>query len=157
MNPFLPVLPFRPTTVLWRALPAAAGLLLAAGAVPAHAVARDAFPGNWLQLTLTRGTGPAAGPRGTLLLCDPPRGHSRAPEACGQLAEAGGDPARLAAAPDAVCSMLYAPVTARASGRWDGRPVEYSRTFGNDCELTAVTGAVFALDEADAQAGAPEV
>ncbi|MFF3942225.1 SSI family serine proteinase inhibitor [Streptomyces phaeofaciens] len=138
-----------PTTAVRRVLPAAAVLLLAAAAVPAHAAARDTFPGNWLQLTVTRGASPSADGRGTLLLCDPPQGHSRAVEACGQLAAVDGDPGGLTAAQDAVCAMVYAPVTARASGRWNGRPVEYSRTFGNACELAALTGAVFALDGAD--------
>ncbi|WP_432031137.1 SSI family serine proteinase inhibitor [Streptomyces antibioticus] len=149
MTHFLPGAPRR------RALPAAvaAVLLLAAAAVPAHAASGDARPGDWLRLTVTRGTGQSGETRSAVLLCAPPQGHSRAAEACGQLAAADGDPARLAPRPGAICAMLYAPVTARASGRWGGQPVEFSQTYGNDCELEALTGAVFALDRTDAGAG----
>ncbi|MEU7417718.1 SSI family serine proteinase inhibitor [Streptomyces antibioticus] len=145
---------FFPTAPRRRALPAVAtALLLAAAAVPAHAVSGDARPGDWLRLTVTRGTGQSGETRSAVLLCAPPQGHSRAAEACGQLAAADGDPARLAPRPGAICAMLYAPVTARASGRWGGQPVEFSQTYGNDCELEALTGAVFALDKTDAGDG----
>ncbi|MFJ8732699.1 SSI family serine proteinase inhibitor [Streptomyces bauhiniae] len=45
-----------------------------------------------------------------------------------------------------LCPLIYAPVRARAHGRWNGRPVEYDRTYGNACELRAETGDVFALE-----------
>ncbi|MER5431456.1 SSI family serine proteinase inhibitor [Streptomyces sp. NPDC002588] len=139
---------FFSTTPLWHALPAAAALLLAtAGTAPARAAAQHSLPGNWLQLSVTRGTAQSADTRGTLLLCDPPQGHSHATEACAQLADVGGDPRALPAAGNTVCALVYAPVTARASGRWNGRPIEYAETFGNACELGARTGAVFALDD----------
>ncbi|MEU1194059.1 SSI family serine proteinase inhibitor [Streptomyces sp. NPDC005859] len=130
-----------------RALPAAAALLLAAGAAPAHAVSHDGLPGNWLQLTVTRGDVRSSDSRGTLLLCDPPQGHSRAAEACDVLARADGNVEALAGDGSRICPLIYAPVTVRAQGQWNGRPVDYQRTFGNDCEREALTGAVFALDD----------
>lgn len=130
-----------------RALPAAAALLLAVGAAPALAASHDAVPGNWLQLTVTRGDSRSSDTRGTLLLCDPPQGHSRAAEACDVLARADGDVDALAADGSRICPLMYAPVTVRAQGQWNGRPVDYERTFGNDCEREALTGAVFALDD----------
>ncbi|MDX3244245.1 SSI family serine proteinase inhibitor [Streptomyces sp. ME18-1-4] len=140
----------RPAKAVRRALPAAAALLLAVGAAPALAASRDAadsLPGNWLELTVTRGDSRSSGTRGTLLLCDPPQGHSRAAEACDVLARVGGDMNAVAGDSSRVCTLVYAPVTVRARGRWNGRPVDYRHTFGNDCEREAMTGAVFALDD----------
>ncbi|TQJ56439.1 subtilase-type protease inhibitor [Streptomyces sp. NBC_00080] len=137
----------RPAKAVRRALPAAAALLLAVGAAPALAASHDAVSGNWLQLTVTRGDSRSSDTRGTLLLCDPPQGHSRAAEACDVLARADGDVDALAADGSRICPLMYAPVTVRAQGQWNGRPVDYERTFGNDCEREALTGAVFALDD----------
>ncbi|MEU4876384.1 SSI family serine proteinase inhibitor [Streptomyces sp. NPDC021608] len=130
-----------------RVLPAAAALLLAVGAAPALAASQDAVPRNWLQLTVTRGDARSSDTRGTLLMCDPPQGHSRAAEACDVLARAGGDVAAVPGDGDRVCPLVYAPVTVRAQGRWNGRAVDYRHTFSNDCEREALTGAVFALDD----------
>ncbi|MFD9394542.1 SSI family serine proteinase inhibitor [Streptomyces sp. NPDC060000] len=130
-----------------RALPAAAALLLVVGAAPALAVSRDGLPGDWLQLTVTRGDSRSSDTRGTLLLCDPPQGHSRAAEACDVLARADGNVDALTGDGSRVCALVYAPVTVRAQGRWNGRPVDYQHTFSNDCEREALTGAVFALDD----------
>jgi hypothetical protein len=149
-----------PTTRLRRVTTTAAALLLAcAASVPAaHAVTgpdTDPAPaahgrtdeGNdWLYVTVTRGDARAGDTRGTLLRCDPPQGHPHAAQACDQLRAVSGD---LTAIPrrDALCSMIYAPVTARAEGRWQGRTVTYTQTFANACVMRARTGEIFALDE----------
>ncbi|KRD22849.1 MULTISPECIES: SSI family serine proteinase inhibitor [unclassified Streptomyces] len=138
----------RPARAVRRVLPAAAALLLAAGAAPAAlAASHDALPGNWLQLTVTRGDARSSDTRGTLLLCDPPQGHARAAEACDALARSGGDVEAVQRDTGRVCPLVYAPVTVRAQGRWNGRPVDYSHTYSNDCEREALTGPVFALDD----------
>ncbi|MEH0550563.1 SSI family serine proteinase inhibitor [Streptomyces sp. B21-101] len=138
----------RPARAVRRVLPAAAALLLAAGAAPAAlAASHDALPGNWLQLTVTRGDARSSDTRGTLLLCDPPQGHARAAEACDALARSGGDVEAVPRDTGRVCPLVYAPVTVRAQGRWNGRPVDYSHTYSNDCEREALTGPVFALDD----------
>ncbi|MBC7269953.1 MAG: serine protease [Streptomyces sp.] len=129
----------------------AAAALLTLSAVPAHATARAHPAGDWLHLTLSTGDTQSGATHGTLLLCDPPQGHARATEACDQLTTANGDIDRIPLR-DGYCAMVYAPVTARARGQWDGRPVDYRRTFSNRCELGARTGAVFALDEGPAPA-----
>lgn len=139
--------PLRSAKAARRALPAAAAVLLAMSAVPAAAASGDALPGNWLQLTVTRGDARSSDTRGTLLMCDPPQGHSRAAEACDVLSRAGGDVGALPGDGDRICPLVYAPVTVRAQGRWNGRPVDYRHTFSNDCEREALTGAVFALDD----------
>jgi hypothetical protein len=135
---------------LRRGLPTAAALFLAGTcAVPAQALQaahRHADDGDWLYVTVTRGDTRASGDtRGTLLLCDPPRGHSHATQACDQLRSAGGD-IRGIPRKDQLCSMIYAPVSVQARGQWQGRPVEYSETFANACVMQARTGDVFALD-----------
>jgi hypothetical protein len=137
-------------TALRRTLPAVAGLLLAAAATaPARAAVPPpgAVPGNWLQLTLTHGDARDGHSRGTFLLCDPPHGHSRAADACAELAAADGDIHAIPPRKDAICSLVYAPVTAHATGRWNGRPVAYTQDFSNACVMSARTGAVFALDD----------
>ncbi|MFF3499706.1 SSI family serine proteinase inhibitor [Streptomyces sp. NPDC003247] len=135
-----------PPHPLLHALPAATALLLAAVAPAPAAAPRDGLPGDWVRLTVSGGGPRSAGTRGTLLLCDPPRGHSRAAEACADLDAARGD-IRSIPARDGICSLVYAPVTAAAHGRWKGRPVTYSEDFANACVMQAETGAVFALDE----------
>ncbi|MYQ44506.1 serine protease [Streptomyces sp. SID4985] len=134
---------------LTRATAAAAGALVAAlgllTATPASAASSPAFPGGWLHLTVSQGETLAPGSRSALLLCDPPRGTAHAREACAQLTAAGGDINRIPPK-DVFCTMLYAPVTAHASGIWHGHRVEYTHTFSNGCVMSAQTGAVFALD-----------
>ncbi|MEU0943033.1 SSI family serine proteinase inhibitor [Streptomyces canus] len=124
------------------ALTAATALLLGAAA---PATAGSLTGGDHLYLMVTTGDGRSSDTRGTLLLCDPPQGHSRAAEACAQLDSVGGDIDALPTA-DVYCPMLYAPVTVQAGGQWNGRPVEYRQTFSNGCVMGARTGAVFALD-----------
>ncbi|MFF8972949.1 SSI family serine proteinase inhibitor [Streptomyces sp. NPDC014995] len=131
------------------ALPAVAAVVLAAAVAVAPAQAstpRDLPTGNWLRLTITHDDSRSGGTRNTLLLCDPPRGHSRAAEACADLASAGGD-IRVIPPQEGVCSLVYAPVTAKARGWWNRRPVKYTKTFANACVMYAQTGAVFALDD----------
>ncbi|MFD8914890.1 SSI family serine proteinase inhibitor [Streptomyces sp. NPDC059575] len=136
-------------TPLTRATAAAAGALVAAlgllTATPASAAPRSALPGDWLHLTVSQGETIAPGSPRALLLCDPPRGTARAAEACAQLTAAEGDIDRIPPK-DVFCTMLYAPVTAHASGIWHGHRVEYTHTFSNGCVMSARTGSVFALD-----------
>ncbi|MFJ7101384.1 SSI family serine proteinase inhibitor [Streptomyces albogriseolus] len=124
----------------------AAALPLLAGATPAARADTAPEPGNWLMLGVSHGDAPAGAEDGTLLRCDPPGGgHPHAEEACAQLSAADG---RITALPaqDALCPMIYAPVTAHAEGMWRDRPVTWTETFPNTCALRARTGALFALD-----------
>ncbi|MEV5952373.1 SSI family serine proteinase inhibitor [Streptomyces sp. NPDC051987] len=129
---------------------AAAGALLAAATLllagPAQAAPGGTHDGDYLYLAVTKGDSRSSDTRGTLLLCDPPQGHSRAAEACAALDAVGGDITRVAPVEGAMCPMVYAPVTAQARGQWNGRPIEYRETFPNSCQLLARTGPVFALD-----------
>lgn len=124
-----------------------AALVLLACAAPARAGAGHSAEDSWLMLTVSHGETPSTGEDGTTLRCDPPRGHRHAADACAELAAADGRIADIPAR-DVICPMIFAPVTAHASGMWHGHPVEYTETFSNTCMLTARTGSVFALDEA---------
>ncbi|MGP4050741.1 SSI family serine proteinase inhibitor [Streptomyces sp. 2A115] len=123
----------------------AACALLAAAAVPVQAAPHGAIPDDWLYVTVTSGDDTRSGtPRGTLLRCDPPRGHAQAVPACEELRTADGDVGRIPPK-DGYCPMIYAPVTVSARGEWGGRPVTYKKTFSNSCVMAAQTGGVFAL------------
>ncbi|MFR0356364.1 SSI family serine proteinase inhibitor [Streptomyces sediminimaris] len=122
-----------------------AAALLLAGAAPAQALSHHFPPDNWLYLTVTRGDARSGGHHDTLLLCDPPAGHARAAQACGELAAADGDISRIPAK-NAYCPMIYAPVTVRARGEWRNRKIDYTETFSSACFMRARTGSVFALD-----------
>ncbi|MFJ5261913.1 SSI family serine proteinase inhibitor [Streptomyces sp. NPDC088387] len=123
-----------------------AAALLAAATVPAQATAQPSLPGNWFYLTVTSGDAQSSDTRGTLLMCNPPQGHDRAAEACDQLGAVDGDIGSIPMDPAVLCPMIYAPVTAHASGQWNGRSVEYRQTFANECSMSGNTGAVFALE-----------
>ncbi|MGW5331351.1 SSI family serine proteinase inhibitor [Streptomyces bauhiniae] len=124
---------------------AALAAALMATCLLAPGTTAHAASGDWLSLTLTRPGTTGGDTRTALLLCDPPQGHPKAAEACAELAAAEGDFSRLGDK-DTLCTLIYAPVRARAHGRWHGRQVAYDRTLGNACELRAETGDVFALE-----------
>jgi hypothetical protein len=39
--------------------------------------------------------------------------------------------------------MIYAPVTAEASGHWNGRAVEFTRRYAGRCAAGGESGGVF--------------
>lgn len=124
----------------------AAAALLVAGAAPAQAMAQQARPGNWLYFTVTQGDSRSGSTHSRLLLCSLPRqAHPRSADACAELEAVGGD-VKAIQPRDVMCPMVYAPVTVKARGQWNGRPVSYTQTFSSACEMEAQTGAVFAMD-----------
>ncbi|MFI1017780.1 SSI family serine proteinase inhibitor [Streptomyces sp. NPDC020965] len=119
---------------------AVATLFALALAGPAQG-ARDE-PAEGLRLTVSGNEN--GWTRGVQLLCDPePAGtHPEAAAACAALTKARGDFDKLPAESRA-CNKRYDPVTVAATGTWGDRPTEWTRTYGNACELGAATGAVF--------------
>ncbi|PZF99050.1 SSI family serine proteinase inhibitor [Micromonospora deserti] len=84
-------------------------------------------------------------PRATALRCAPTGGaHPYAATACRAVAAVDGDLAALHLDPGP-CTLEYAPVTARAWGLWRDRPVSYTETFGNRCQMLRETGLLFAF------------
>ncbi|GAA4215043.1 SSI family serine proteinase inhibitor [Microbispora amethystogenes] len=81
--------------------------------------------------------------RSAFLNCSPVGGsHPHPAEACARLRRAVLDPAVLKRPGTGPCTMLYSPVTVTASGIWDGKYFQLRHTFGNDCEMRSVTGAL---------------
>ena len=79
-----------------------------------------------------------------VLRCGPVGGaHPAGKKACATLKKVGGRPERLKAPPDAMCTMEYAPITAQITGTWKGKTVNWSRKFGNTCDLARTTGVLF--------------
>ena len=118
---------------------AAAILLLAA--TPASA-AVAAPPRTSLTVSYTAEAGFAAA---VLLRCDPVGGgHPKKAQACRSLARVSGDPGRLAPAP-MMCTMEFAPITAQVKGTWQGRKVNWSKKFGNRCDMHRTTGVLTAF------------
>ncbi|GIF11902.1 SSI family serine proteinase inhibitor [Actinoplanes teichomyceticus] len=117
---------------------AAGSPAVAAGGGPASRPA----PRSELVLTYMAEAGYAAAVK---LTCDPDGGgHPRPAEACATLSRVDADPARLQPA-DRYCILLYQPVTARLDGTWRGRPVAWTHTYGNGCEMSRATGVLFAF------------
>ncbi|MEV8507684.1 SSI family serine proteinase inhibitor [Actinoplanes sp. NPDC051475] len=115
-------------------------VLVLAVASPAAAAAKKRTE---LELSYTADAGYAAA---VILRCDPAGGpHPKKGKACAALAKAGGDPAKLKPARGVLCTMEYAPITARITGRWKGKKVDWSRTFGNPCDMARATGVVMAF------------
>lgn len=77
--------------------------------------------------------------------CDPATGpHPKKKQACAALSRAGGHPGRITPA-RTMCYLIYAPVHAHVTGTWRGRPITWSRTYGNRCEMNRATGILFAF------------
>ena len=77
------------------------------------------------------------------LRCDPDGGaHPKPIQACAELKKVGGRPDRLRPA-RMMCMLIYAPVTAEITGTWQGRRIDWSKTYGNSCEMSRATGVLF--------------
>ncbi|GAA3777218.1 SSI family serine proteinase inhibitor [Micromonospora maritima] len=124
------------------ALAAALGSLAAVTAAgPAGAAPRPG-PETPSVLLLTVDAGDAD-VRATVLVCGPAGGlHPDPVAACRLVARVDGHLDALDVGTDP-CTSQYAPVTARAVGFWQDRPVTYTRTFANDCLLRRATATLF--------------
>ncbi|MFG1608199.1 SSI family serine proteinase inhibitor [Actinoplanes sp. NPDC049265] len=131
------------------AIASVTAIVLATGSVaagsPAHAAGggpdQDARAGKTtLTLAYTAGAGYTAA---VVVTCDPAGGvHPKVKKVCKTLRKVKGDPARLKPV-NGICTLQYAPVTAEITGTWRGRKVDWSRTFGNTCEMARATGVLF--------------
>ncbi|WP_084516430.1 SSI family serine proteinase inhibitor [Microtetraspora niveoalba] len=99
-----------------------------------------------LVVTVAKGDAGTQPQRFALLSCSSGRGTHPAPtKACPMLEKVGGDPAKLTPDPAVACPMLFEPITVSASGIWDDAYIRFERTYGNACQLRAMTGAIFAF------------
>lgn len=104
------------------------------------AMAAPAHPESVLTLTLRNDSGEIAS---ATLECGPAGGsHSHHDRACRALVAVDGDFAKLPKE-QILCPMIYAPVTATASGHWQSRPVVFVHTYTNQCAANAESASVF--------------
>ncbi|MBB5152483.1 subtilase-type protease inhibitor [Saccharopolyspora phatthalungensis] len=118
-----------------------AGVLLSGGSqLPASAA-----PGPASRIILSSHEEGQSKPSVVTLTCDPAGGsHPNPADACAVLAEVSGEFNDIPKqSPDAICPMIWHPVDVTATGRWAGKPVNYSHTFGNDCIKQSELGVVF--------------
>nr|WP_062340600.1 SSI family serine proteinase inhibitor [Herbidospora sakaeratensis] len=116
--------------------------IVAAPLLTIHPAVAEAPSG---ALVLTRSAG-GAQQVVARLLCDPDVGsHPTPKQACDLLRSVDGDLGRLADDPNWICTKEYLPHRVTATGNWKGKAVRYARTFGNRCEMTAVTGEIFSF------------
>ncbi|WP_435239734.1 subtilase-type protease inhibitor [Streptomyces sp. YPW6] len=123
-----------------------------ATAQAAPAKTESLYAPSALVLTVARGEDPmtATVERAVTLDCAPTaRGsHPDPAAACKQLASVRGEFAELAAGPsNRTCTRQWDPVVATAHGVWQGKPVRFSTTYGNACEMAGSMNdnAVFAF------------
>ncbi|MFI6285946.1 subtilase-type protease inhibitor [Streptomyces sp. NPDC051018] len=111
------------------------------------ATASGLYAPSALVLTVGKDTA-ASVDRAVTLSCAPSAGgtHPAPEDACRELGAAGGDFGALPSAlPYTMCTREWSPVTAAASGVWQGKRVDWSGTYNNGCEMRAALGAVFAF------------
>ena len=133
-------------------LPVWAGLIAAATMGVAAATATTATTATATQDTFlvlgvqALGLQAHSGDRFATLRCDPPSGTHPHPEsACRVLREAGGDFTKVVGQPGTLCPSVDDPVTAIASGDYQGRRVMFRHTYLNRCDLARHTGPIFEL------------
>jgi hypothetical protein len=121
-----------------------------AQAVPAKA--ESLYAPSALVLTVARGEDPltATVERAVTLTCVPTAGgtHPDPAAACDELAAVQGKFSELTADPsNRTCTRQWDPVVVTAHGVWQGKPVEFSTTYGNSCEMAGGVNdsAVFAF------------
>jgi hypothetical protein len=117
-------------------------VLVAVAGVGVASPAASAVPSRSSLTLSVRVSGEKA--RTTTLRCEPPGGsHPNATSACADLTVAKGDPGSIRPKQGIMCTMIYRPATAIATGTWRGRVVKFTHTYSNSCLLGVKTGAVF--------------
>ncbi|WP_280442411.1 subtilase-type protease inhibitor [Nocardia brasiliensis] len=133
-----------PTTPLRRIL-ATVCLAFATLTLPVACGKSDSAPARTtLDLAVSAGQTLGVQPTRVSLTCEPAGGdHANPDGACAALIGEGGDFDKLAGDPGTMCAQVYDPVTATATGTWQGKAVKWEKQFSNSCELRAKTTPVF--------------
>ncbi|MET1074186.1 MAG: SSI family serine proteinase inhibitor [Umezawaea sp.] len=101
----------------------------------------DLVPASAIVLTVTDNANRVL--RTVDLQCEPAGGtHPHAQSACDSLDRVDG---HIAAHSDGnpICTLVYDPVRATATGTWRGQPRKFDQTFSNACVMHGRTGDVF--------------
>src|SRR2546430_147438 len=113
-----------------RVLTCAAAATIACLAVASTAGAAASAPRGDLQLWASRGESFSENTATVMLQCAPDSGdHPKAEDACAAVAKAGGRFEAMSGG--GICTREYAPITVAALGTWDGRQVDFSKTYAN--------------------------
>lgn len=124
---------------------AAATLLALTPSTAAHATTHEHQEQSELTLSWTS---LRSGERHVVDLdCDwrPSGSHPTPWHACRELDRADGDPDRIR--PDhGPCTLEYDPVHAVITGTWEGRQVQWSKVFSNQCLMERATSNVMRFD-----------
>jgi hypothetical protein len=124
------------------ALVVAPAIAIAVAAAPPAGAAPP--PAAVVHLLVAQADGTVTGD--ATLTCVPDGGtHPLAGDACSALTAVDGRFEALRGTPDRFCPMIFAPVTAFATGVWDGTVVRYQHTYPNSCLLEVASGPVFTL------------
>ncbi len=85
--------------------------------------------------------------RAVTLTCVPSPGgtHPAAQDACATLWDVEGEFKALRGDEQRACIKIYDPVVVTAQGVWEGRRVDFERTYGNTCELNVEGTSVFSF------------
>ncbi len=123
---------------VWAGLIAAATMGAPAATATTATAAQDTF--------LVLGVQGRDSDRFVTLHCDPASGTHPDPEsACQVLSDAGGDFTKIPGQPGMLCPNIDDPVTAIASGDYQGGQVMFRHTYPNRCDLARHTAHVFEL------------
>ncbi|WP_371634719.1 subtilase-type protease inhibitor [Streptomyces zaomyceticus] len=127
---------------------AVAAALLAAGLAPAAVAATSASsPAGDAHILLAAARTQGESEKVDIVWLDCPgqtgAGHPYKEDACKALDAADGDFDTLRGEPQGICTTEYAPVTLTARGAYEGRTVDWTKTYPNNCEAVRDTGAVF--------------
>ncbi|MGH3765132.1 MAG: SSI family serine proteinase inhibitor [Pseudonocardiaceae bacterium] len=127
-----------------KALYASAALITATTVAAPAAIATEATTAPETLLVL--GVQSRGASQFVTLRCDPASGtHPHAEAACKALGAAGGDINKVIGQPDTLCPVVYDPVTATASGTYQGVQVIFRRSYPNRCDLAGKTGPLFEM------------
>jgi hypothetical protein len=123
----------------------AAMVLLSVATVAVDARADSSAPAassaaTSLVLTVTAQQGAA---RSVTLTCPAGGTHPNAAGACAALTSAGGDIDKVPPKAGEMCPHLVHPVTAAATGTYQGKALSWSRMFNNSCEMQRATDPIF--------------
>ncbi|GAA2617791.1 subtilase-type protease inhibitor [Streptomyces axinellae] len=128
--------------------PAQAAPSNTAPAKSAPAKTTSLYAPSALVLTVTRGERADAAPeRAVTLSCKPTATgtHPAASNACAQLRTAGGNFEKLKSEGDLYCTKEWRPVVVTAQGVWEGKRVNYQRTYANTCVKNVEGSSVFSF------------
>ncbi len=120
-----------------------------AGVAPAAEAETRLYAPSALVLTVAKGeTATHSTPlRAVTLTCVPSPGgtHPAAQDACATLWDVEGEFKALRGDEQRACIKIYDPVVVTAQGVWEGRRVDFERTYGNACELNVEGTSVFSF------------